>query len=107
MHFPIHKPNGKRSVKHHHLRHLCNVKLQDHAVKGHTKRRPSPLHPAQALSSGMLWRNRPWNVGKVTICLSLRKGPLLSLANYMWNGEIPWVVKINCKEGAIVQRDMG
>ena len=73
MHFPIHKPNGKRSVKHHHLRRLCNDKLQDHAVKGHTKRRPSPPHPAHVLSSGMLWRNQPWNVGKVTICLDCER----------------------------------
>ena len=38
---PIHKANRKQSVKHHHLRRLCNDTLQGHAVKGHTKRRPS------------------------------------------------------------------
>jgi len=63
--------------------------------------RPSRPHPAQVLSSGMLLETSAvQNDGKVTICLdceralSQNKRPLLSLANNMWIGEIPWVLKI-------------
>ena len=74
MHVPIQKANRKQSVKHHHLRRLCNVTLQ--GVKGHNgaRLRPSHPHPAHVLSSGMfLGKSAIWNIERVTVCLDCER----------------------------------
>ena len=63
--------------------------------------RPSRPHPAHVLSNGLLLEpSAIHNEEKVAICLdceralSRNKTPPLSIANNMWIGEIPWVLKV-------------